>query len=164
LLRLTVLGDPDVVLELAAKLAEEAPASSPAGGALSAVQPDVRTLTPSPEERSAGQARHEVTVDGWVLQVRVEPAARATLRERARRGAAATHQHTREVVRARIPGRVVRVWVVPGQTVGAGERLVAVEAMKMENEVRAPRAGTVASISVQMGQPVELGSELLALD
>ena len=48
--------------------------------------------------------------------------------------------------------------------VQAGERLLAIEAMKMENEVRAPRAGTVVSIRVQVGQPVELGSELLALD
>jgi biotin carboxyl carrier protein len=154
-LRLTVLGDPDMVVE-------QAPA--PRTAASNAFPPEVRSLAPTAEERSAGQARYEVTIDGWVLQVRVEPAARAALRERARRGAAASRAHVREVVRARIPGRVVRLWVEPGQAVSAGERLLAVEAMKMENEVRAPRAGTVASISVQVGQPVELGSELVTLD
>ena len=107
---------------------------------------------PTAEERAAGQARYEVTIDGWVLQVRAEPQARAALRERARRGCRGhAPAHVREVVRARIPGRVVRLWVEPGQQVEAGERLLAVEAMKMENEVRAPRAGTVASISVQAG-------------
>lgn len=154
-LRLTVLGDPDIVVEQA---------STPASGASGAFPPEVRSVAPTAEERSAGQARYEVTIDGWVLAVRVEPAARAALRERARRGAAATRAHVREVVRARIPGRVVRLWVEPGQVVVAGERLLAVEAMKMENEVRAPRAGTVASIGVRVGQPVELGSELVTLD
>jgi biotin carboxyl carrier protein len=153
-LRVTVLGEPDLELELepASRAASDTPG------------PEVRLLAPSPEERAAGQSLYEVTVDGWVLQVRVEPAARAALRERARRGSAATRQHTREVVRARIPGRVVRLFVTPGQQIAAGERLLSIEAMKMENEVRASRAGTVATVSVQPGQPVDLGSELLTLD
>lgn len=155
LLRLTVAGDPDLDLELVAE---------PRSGPSRPGDPEVRALQPSPEERAAGQSRYEVTIDGWVLQVRAEPAARAELRERARRGAGAARAHVREVVRARIPGRIVRIWVEPGQQVGAGERLLAVEAMKMENEVRAPRAGVVASVAVKVGQPVELGSELVALD
>jgi oxaloacetate decarboxylase alpha subunit len=154
-LRLTVLGDPDRVAELAGE---------PDPNASNGFPPEVRSLTPTAEERAAGQARYEVTIDGWVLEVRVEQAARAALLERARRGAAATRAHVREVGRARIPGRVVRLWVEPGQVVAAGERLLAVEAMKMENEVRAPRAGTVVSIAVAVGQPVELGSELVTLD
>ena len=154
-LRLTVIGDPDRVAELAAK---------PDPNASHGFPPEVRSLAPTAEERAAGQARYEVTIDGWVFEVRVEQAARAALRERARRGAAATRAHVREVVRARIPGRVVRLWVESGQAVVAGERLLAVEAMKMENEVRAPRAGTVVSIAVGVGQPVELGSELVILD
>jgi len=43
------------------------------------------------------------------------------------------------VITAQIPGRVVRLWVAEGDTVEAGQRLLAIEAMKMENEVRAPR-------------------------
>ena len=167
--RLTVLGDPDLVVDQGAEPADPAPkpvaqAAEPAGPPAGPLPPEVRSLAATPEERAAGQTRYEVTIDGWVFQVRAEPAARAALRERARRGAGATRAHVREVVRARIPGRIVRLWVQPGQSVGAGERLLAIEAMKMENEVRAPRAGTVASISVQLGQPVELGAELVALD
>jgi biotin carboxyl carrier protein len=155
-LRLTVLGDPDLVVEL------DPPADGREG--VSRQLLEVRDASASAEERASGQAVYEVTGEGWVFRVRTEPAARAALRERARRGAAAGRTHVREHVRARIPGRVVRVWVEPGQTVEAGERLLAVEAMKMENEVRSPRAGVVVSIAVQPGQPVELGSELLTLD
>jgi biotin carboxyl carrier protein len=67
------------------------------------------------------------------------------------------------VVRAQIPGRVVRLWVAEGDTVEAGQRLLAIEAMKMENEVRAPRAGTVESIRVAAGSSVELRDELLTV-
>ena len=44
-----------------------------------------------------------------------------------------------------------------------GQRLLAIEAMKMENEVRAPRAGTVESIRVAAGSSVELRDELLTV-
>ena len=67
------------------------------------------------------------------------------------------------VVKAQIPGRVVRLWVAEGDTVEAGQRLLAIEAMKMENEVRAPRAGTVESIRVAADSSVELGDELLTV-
>ena len=57
------------------------------------------------------------------------------------------------VIKAQIPGRVVRLWVADGDTVEAGQRLLAIEAMKMENEVRAPRAGT------DRGDPVAPGKQ-----
>ena len=125
---------------------------------------DIRALEASASERAAGQRLCEVTVDGWILRFRVEDEARASLLERAHRGGAAAKTHVREQVRARIPGRVTRIWVKPGQQVTAGERLLALEAMKMENEVRAPRAGTVVTIHIEPGQPVELNSELVTLD
>jgi biotin carboxyl carrier protein len=150
-----VIGDPDRTAELAGE---------PGAGSSNGFPPEVRPIAQTAEERSAGQARYEVTIDGWVLEVRVEPAARAALRERARRDAAATRVHVREIVRARIPGRVVRLWVEPGQAVGAGERLLAVEAMKMENEVRAHHAGTVAKLAVQKGMSVTSGQVICRLD
>jgi biotin carboxyl carrier protein len=60
-------------------------------------------------------------------------------------------------------GRVVRLWVAEGDTVDAGQRLLAIEAMKMENEVRAPRAGVVASIGVAVDDDVEHGDELVTV-
>ena len=67
------------------------------------------------------------------------------------------------VVRAPMPGLVVRVEVAGGQRVDAGAGLVVVEAMKMENELRAPRAGVVQTVHVTVGQPVEKGMPLVTL-
>ena len=66
-------------------------------------------------------------------------------------------------VRAIIPGRVVSVAVAVGEDVEAGQQLLVVEAMKMENELRAPRAGTVERVAVGPGQTVELGDTLIVL-
>ena len=63
-----------------------------------------------------------------------------------------------------MPGKVVRVLVTPGDEVRAGQGLVVVEAMKMENEIGAPRAGRVRSVDVSPGQNVETGARLAVLD
>lgn len=67
-------------------------------------------------------------------------------------------------VRATLPGLVVRVDVSLGDTVKAGDALVAVEAMKMQNEIRAPRAGRVASVDVAPGQAIANGALLVRLE
>ncbi len=67
------------------------------------------------------------------------------------------------VVRAPMPGLVVRVEVADGQRVEAGAGLVVVEAMKMENELRAPRAGVVQTVHVAVGQAVEKGMPLVTV-
>ena len=123
----------------------------------------VTPLPTSGEDRAAGRRRYEVIVDGWRFVAAVEPAARAELRERAARAAAEHHDTARLVLRAQIPGRVARVWVGDGDVVEQGQRLLAVEAMKMENEIRAPRAGTVEDLRVSVGARVEREDELLAL-
>ncbi len=66
-------------------------------------------------------------------------------------------------VRTPIPGRIVRVLVKTGDDVPAGGAMVIVEAMKMENEIRAPRKGVVAAIKVGEGDAVDAGQELLSL-
>jgi pyruvate carboxylase subunit B len=63
-----------------------------------------------------------------------------------------------------MPGMVVRVEVEVGQRVDAGAGLVVVEAMKMENEIRASRPGVVAEVHVGVGQPVEKGAPLVTID
>ena len=67
------------------------------------------------------------------------------------------------VVRAPMPGLVVRVEVAEGQRVAAGAPLVVVEAMKMENELRAARSGVVAKVHVRPGTAVEKGVPLVTL-
>jgi len=68
------------------------------------------------------------------------------------------------VVRAPMPGLVVRVEVASGQRVELGAGLVVIEAMKMENELRALRAGVVAAVHVVAGQAVEKGAPLVTLE
>ncbi len=110
-----------------------------------------------------GDGGLEVVVDGWRFELDVEDAARADLRERATRRGSAPGLDGPIDVRAIIPGRIVSVAVGPGDAVTAGTRLMAVEAMKMENEVRAPRDGTVDRVAVAPGQTVDLGDLLVVL-
>jgi acetyl/propionyl-CoA carboxylase alpha subunit len=65
---------------------------------------------------------------------------------------------------APLPGTVVRVAVGPGDTVAAGDALIAIEAMKMEHEVRAVSAGTVTEVHVAAGEQVESGRLLVVVD
>ena len=67
------------------------------------------------------------------------------------------------IVRAPMPGLVVRVEVTKGETVEPGAGLVVVEAMKMENELRATQRGVVEEIHVSAGDRVEKGAPLVTL-
>jgi biotin carboxyl carrier protein len=63
-----------------------------------------------------------------------------------------------------MPGRVVAVLVEVGAAVTAGQGIVVLEAMKMENEIRAEHDGTIAKIFVQPGQAVDSGNPLFEMD
>ena len=111
-----------------------------------------------------GRRQVEVIVRGWRFDLLVEEEARAVLRERASRdrttaGAAGGPLE----IRAIIPGRIASVAVAPGDAVGAGQTLLAVEAMKMQNELRAPRSGTVTRVPAAEGATVEIGDVLVVL-
>jgi biotin carboxyl carrier protein len=66
-------------------------------------------------------------------------------------------------VKAPIPGQIARVLVKVGDQVEAGQPLLILEAMKMENQVRAPRAGTVEQLNVAAGQTVTLRALLVEI-
>ena len=76
----------------------------------------------------------------------------------------ALHGHGQVTILAPMPGRVVRVLVATGDQVDARQPVVVVEAMKMENELRAPRAGHVKEIAVTPGMSVEAGRVLAVID
>jgi biotin carboxyl carrier protein len=69
-----------------------------------------------------------------------------------------------ETIESVMPGKIVRVLCAPGDEVNAGQGLVVVEAMKMENEISAPRAARVKSVEVTTGQTVETGAPLVVLE
>ncbi|MBX7119599.1 MAG: acetyl-CoA carboxylase biotin carboxyl carrier protein subunit [Gemmatimonadaceae bacterium] len=63
-----------------------------------------------------------------------------------------------------MPGLIVRVQVAAGDAVRAGQGIVVMEAMKMENELRAPADGTVRAIHAVPGTAVEKGAVLVEFD
>ncbi len=68
-----------------------------------------------------------------------------------------------EVVKAPMPGNILQIKVQKGQKVQAGQVLLTLEAMKMENEIVAPHDGTVAQIVAVQGKTVDTGAPLLVL-
>jgi biotin carboxyl carrier protein len=111
-----------------------------------------------------GSRRCEVVLEGWRFELDVEPAARAALRDRARRGRETAGASGPVEVRAIIPGVVVSVAVRVGDPVAAGQELLAIEAMKMQNELRAPREGTIQRIAAAVGSRIEVGDVLVVIE
>jgi len=111
-----------------------------------------------------GGESHEVGIErcpeGFVVQFPGD-AVTVGLAEAARGAVApAGRAHGPARLTAPMPGRVVRVLEAPGAEVAAGQGLVVIEAMKMENELRSPRAGHVLEVAVREGQAVEAGALL----
>jgi biotin carboxyl carrier protein len=65
---------------------------------------------------------------------------------------------------APMPGKVVKLFVGPGDRVRAGQGIIVIEAMKMENELRAVRDGVVREVRVRVGQAVEIRETLVVID
>ncbi len=106
--------------------------------------------------------------DGWRLSirgrtfdVRIEDERTRAIREMAGRGAVDVGSGE---LRAPMPGLVLRVLVEPGQQVAAGDSLVVVEAMKMENELRARGSGTVSTVAVRSGDAVDRDDLLITFE
>ena len=100
-----------------------------------------------------------VEVNGESYAVRVEEETRYIIRTRGGKGGAGG-----QVLKAPMPGKVVLVEVEVGQAVAAGDGLIVLEAMKMENEFRATTAGTVVEIRVEAGQAVNPGDVLVVIE
>ena len=108
--------------------------------------------------RAVEPGRWELQLAGWRLGAEVVD--ERTLKIRELTGASAAASGPRPV-RAPMPGLVVRVEVAPGDEVKPGQGLVIVEAMKMENELRAEVAARVKAVHVQPGQAVEKDQVLI---
>lgn len=84
-------------------------------------------------------------------------------RLRSGQGSSAQHTGAAEIV-SPMPGKIVRVLVEPGTHVEAGAGVVVVEAMKMQNEMKAPKAGVVVSINAEEGATVNSGDVLAVIE
>lgn len=79
-------------------------------------------------------------------------------------GSAGLHAAGKQEIRAQMPGKIVKVLVAVGESVDAGQALLVIEAMKMENEIRSPIDGVVTAVAVTEGGSVETGGALLTVD
>ncbi len=113
--------------------------------------------------RSAGDGGgdFDVHIAGRTVPVQVRPSTWMTRRARQSRSGQATPAPVRSAWSSPMPGKIVRVLVKAGDDVTARQGLVVVEAMKMENELRAARDGRVRELSVAEGQSVDAGTVLL---
>jgi len=87
----------------------------------------------------------------------------ADARDRRTSAAAASSQGP-AIIRAQMPGKIIRVLVDVGVRVEAGQGLIVAEAMKMQNEVKAPRSGLVVKIVTAAGATVAAGETLMVLE
>jgi biotin carboxyl carrier protein len=100
----------------------------------------------------------EFDVNGVSFAVEVfDPRA---LRVREKAGGA----HGRQKVAASMPGKVIRVLVAEGDTVEAGQGLVVVEAMKMQNEMKSPKAGRIVEVKTKPDAAVAAGDVLVVVE
>lgn len=102
-----------------------------------------------------------VELEGRLFEVIVEDERTRRIRELA---AHVTPAQSRKDLRAPMPGLIVRVEVAEGQDVEPGDGLVVMEAMKMENELKAEIAARISSVEVSAGQAVERDAVLLRME
>ena len=100
-----------------------------------------------------------------VREVRVDERIKIVDPKRLRSGQNSSgHHHGVAQIVAQMPGKVVRVHVEAGATVEKGAGVIVVEAMKMQNEMKSPRAGVVVSVNVKPGDTVNAGDVLAVLE
>ena len=112
-------------------------------------------------EKKEGRGRYTLWVDGYRFDVEALDERTRSIRDLSAANAAPTGPAP---VLAPMPGLIVRVNVSPGDVVEAGQGVVVMEAMKMENELRATSSGTVKSVEVSAGTAVEKGAILVSLE
>lgn len=100
----------------------------------------------------------QALVDGIAYNLSVEGAVESKTARPAARAASAG------AVTAIMPGKIIRLLVSKGDQVQEGQVVCILEAMKMENELKAPRAGRVKTLTVQPGQNVEKGAVLAEIE
>lgn len=111
--------------------------------------------------RAGPRGGYVLWMDGWRFAVEALDERTRAIRELS---AAAGGPAGPAPVLAPMPGLIVRVHVAVGERVRAGQGIVVMEAMKMENELRAPADGVVRTITVVTGQAVEKGALLVEFE
>ena len=112
----------------------------------------------SSENAGRNSEEYSVQIDGVCYAVGVRDP-RRRVRDKTQFAVAGRHE-----VKAPMPGKVVRILVAEGRAVEAGQGLIVVEAMKMQNEIKSPKSGGVRKVMVREGQAVNAGETLLIVE
>jgi len=144
---------PDCRFRLAGGPERSAQVEAPEPGVYSILM-DGRSYDARVEEVPGGLV---VVIDGYRFEVDARDPRRFQRKSAGRGGEGV------QTVTAPMPGKVVRVLVSPGDAVEAGQGLLVVEAMKMQNEMKAARAGKVLSVAAREGATVKAGEVLAAI-
>jgi biotin carboxyl carrier protein len=112
-------------------------------------------------QKRQGKGRYTLWVDGYRFESEALDERTRAIRDLSAASAAPAGPAP---ILAPMPGMIVRVSVKAGDRVEAGQGVVVMEAMKMENELRATAAGVVRSVEVSAGMAVEKGALLVALE
>jgi biotin carboxyl carrier protein len=115
-------------------------------------------VQPAPDRRPDQPNAWIVTIAEYDFHVEVRDP-----RTRRFAGRAVAHDGPLDVL-APMPGKIVRVLVGHNEEVAQDQGLVVIEAMKMQNELRAPRAGRITEVHVEEGIGIEAGARLLRLE
>ena len=126
----------------------------PAGGDFASLLVDGHSYEAGLERLETG---YRVVLTDDTLDVELVDAARGAVVSKKGHGGTAR-------VAAPMPGKIVKLLVEPGEVVAAGQGLLVMEAMKMENEIRSPREGRVREVRVAERQAVETGALLVVVD
>jgi biotin carboxyl carrier protein len=116
-----------------------------------------RTYDARIEENAGGARSLAVVIDGFRFVIGVRDPRRLAA------GSSGARREGFETVAASMPGKVLRVLVSAGDKVEAGQGVVVVEAMKMQNEMKAAHAGRVATVSAREGDTVAAGQVLATI-
>jgi biotin carboxyl carrier protein len=117
------------------------------------------------EAREIEDGFYLLFVGDRVREVRVDERIKIVDPKRLRSGQnSGGHHHGVAQIVAQMPGKVVRVHVEAGAAVEKGAGVLVVEAMKMQNEMKSPRAGVILSVNVKPGDTVNAGDVLAVLE
>lgn len=134
------------------------------------------------EVREGADGGYLLIIDGRVYDCRVRPGSAQAKQTEVRVGSrlytvaladpkrlraavsAAAHDDGSAQIIAQMPGKIVRVHVEAGAQVEAGDSVLTVEAMKMQNEMKAPKAGTVTVLNARAGATVNAGEVLAVIE
>ncbi len=130
----------------------------PADADIVEVEPGVYSVIAGGDSFEARVTGNRISVAGHIFQFEIDDP------RKWKRSSSSGGAQGRVSITASMPGKVIRVLVGPGDEVIEGQGIVVVEAMKMQNELKAPRNGRVLTIDVKANDSVNAGAVLATIE